>query len=253
MKNPLLIYHIPKTAGVSLIRYLEKNLTTNELLKVYPSGEETGPNSSVDSLFSNLKKEKRDALKVIIGHDVTHSTLMNKIEISNYRFCTVLRDPIARLNSSLNYSLMLISEGRKDFFTNFNWVKDQDRFIQQLAEGTRPSELCLEKYLNQQKTVYGWPNFQSAWIKANFYKLVNKDTPKNDLAEKILAQFWLVGVTNEINLFVDTIAKELSIKNDMIHENSSTQFVHLDEFKEHANLYDFTEDQQIYEKFNLSV
>ena len=103
-QKPLLIYHIPKTAGTSFIHYLEKILPESQIISRISNDEEL--NNQVKRVCSISRKEK-DQIKLIFGH--------RSFDIYNHfndaRLGCVFRNPIQRAISHYYFHNQAIYDG----------------------------------------------------------------------------------------------------------------------------------------------
>ena len=90
--NPLVVLHVPKTAGTSLRKIIKNNYIPEELLFVY----DNHPNFFSTRELKNLSLEDINKFKVIMGH------IQFDIKIfpcNKFNFLTFVRDPVNRVIS----------------------------------------------------------------------------------------------------------------------------------------------------------
>ena len=88
-KYPLIFIHLPKTAGTSLRRTIEKNYRSRELFFVYNKNPRF---NTVDELRS-FTPEDFAKYKVIMGHFPFNRKLF---PFEDHRFVTIIREPVQR-------------------------------------------------------------------------------------------------------------------------------------------------------------
>lgn len=91
-KRPIVVLHIPKTAGTSLRKLIQKNYSAKELFFVY--GEESEFTTIED--LQNLSPEQKTGIKVFMGHLPYNPNLFPGMQP---RYITLVRDPIERVIS----------------------------------------------------------------------------------------------------------------------------------------------------------
>jgi len=98
-KNPFIFIHIPKCAGTTLHKIINKNYEKNELYTIGMDPHVPIKNSIEN--FKNFPIEKRNKIKCLKGHMPfgLHLYLSN-----NPRYITILRDPVRRVVSHYNYA-----------------------------------------------------------------------------------------------------------------------------------------------------
>ena len=104
----IVILHIPKTAGTSLRKLVQKNYKKEECFFVYTKNSRF---RTVDD-FMQLGEEKKARLKIVMGHLPFNPSLyagMNPV------YVTILRNPVERVISYYNHVMT-----RKDGWTARN-------------------------------------------------------------------------------------------------------------------------------------
>jgi len=111
--TPLKIFlHVPRTAGTTVVRHIEKNYSENERLSLYPEslGILSGKRVKYSSLdykrlvkkyISGMKAQELRKIKVIYGHYVPFG--IEKQFARKAVYITVFRDPIKRSESLYNF------------------------------------------------------------------------------------------------------------------------------------------------------
>lgn len=187
-------YHIPKTGGTYVNQYL-KNLSIYLKAK-YISFYDNSPNVS----YLNKKKYINTFMHLDLNkHYIFHhhhgfpglkfsyiylKTLRDKLEQNNIKFImfTILRDPISRINSSINYNKKL---------SNY----EIDKYII-----SKNNYIC--KYLLYNKEYNLYPNIINDISNNNEYNLLLK----------MISIFSFIIDINEIYKLKDIIEKILNIK-----------------------------------------
>ncbi|CAM2067446.1 hypothetical protein SCOR_18845 [Sulfidibacter corallicola] len=235
MKKPIyLIYHIPKTGGDSVISFFQSHLDEDRDFIFYSAKglqrlKMAGRPSLEEREVTDLNR-----IKAVIGHEVTHRTA-TFFTNRDCRFSTILREPVARLTSELNYALTQIAKGRHDFFSQLPWVRDREAFHTTLTTEGRLPESDLRAYVNTLRQRPGWPDFQCFWLTVCFPSLAGHtagDHP-SERAKAILDRFWLVGTTNRIEKYAAILGKALDLPKFEHHTNKSTKYVSQTELKAH--------------------
>lgn len=93
----LLFLHIPKTGGTTFNHILYQNFAHSEQFKINPVDKKV----SFD-LYNVLSDRKKDRIKLFRGH--FYYGIHDKLDISNYRYVTIVRDPVKRIISHYFYS-----------------------------------------------------------------------------------------------------------------------------------------------------
>ena len=103
--KPVVVIHIPKTAGTSLRKIIKNNYDARELFFVY----DNHPKHHSLKELRNLNKTEIDKLKIIMGHFPFKRSLFLS---ENSRFLTVLREPVERTVSYYHH-VMTYNNGWK--------------------------------------------------------------------------------------------------------------------------------------------
>jgi len=252
MHSPLiLIYHIPKTAGLSLRTYLQDGLSDDQFCLLKPAANSPGNETGSRSNLASLPIKTKSSLKAVMGHEVSFAT-KDFFPNRQHLFSTVIREPTGRIASNINYALSRIATGDAEYFSNFPNVQDRQRFAAQLYAGERPTELCIEQYIKVQQARSGWPNFQCFWLVAGFSKMidVSSDQSLAKYAMEILKKFWLVGTFERLSHYMHRLARELNLPPFDIHHNKSIKQICESEMREHLAPYDFSHDNEIHSRYN---
>lgn len=90
--QPVVILHIPKTAGTSLRRLIQENCNPEDIFYIY--GEDSQFTTLRD--FRKLTQEEKSAYKIFMGHIHFNPNLFAGLQPT---FITMLRDPVDRVLS----------------------------------------------------------------------------------------------------------------------------------------------------------
>ena len=90
--RPVVILHIPKTAGTSLRRMIQEHYQTEEIFYVY--GDDSTFTTFDD--FKKLAPEEKAAYKIFMGHIPFNQNFFSGL---NPIYITILRDPVERVLS----------------------------------------------------------------------------------------------------------------------------------------------------------
>lgn len=252
MKKPIvIIYHIPKTGGVSIISYCQSHLQEDH--SFYHSSRESRRRLELLGLPAIESRSPEDLLnlQLIIGHDLSYET-RNYFPNRECRFSTTLREPISRITSNLNYCLSMLVQGHDDYLKkNFPWVKDKERFVQQLSAGEKADEFSLELYINHLMTDQFWPNFQCSWLIRKFSGMIDDHNNRDSfqLAQAILEKFWLVGTTDKLTEYANSLGRVLQIPDFDFHANRSQKYYTIEEVNEYLVDFDLSHDKELFNRF----
>lgn len=102
MANLTIFLHIEKTGGISLRNLFESNIPGSRLLKLY------GDAPAKIEEFNNLSIDHQQRIKMVCGH--VDFGIHKQMGIKNYRYITLLRDPVERMISFYYYFIRNPSE-----------------------------------------------------------------------------------------------------------------------------------------------
>lgn len=196
MNDLLILLHIPKTAGSSLVKGLSQNFKTEEVLLLYGIKKTS---DLISSKIASFDKRKRDSIKLVAGHQVWFG-IHNYFPNHRPRYITFLRDPVSRVIS--NY---------------YKILRDPNHQLHQRFMDNRPT---LEEFVNGQVTQVAI-NHMTVFLARQ--KVDNQHNARqctkfnNDLlhtAFKNLSEFWFVGLkeryASDITKISKLINKEIS-------------------------------------------
>ncbi len=110
MSIPKFIFiHIEKTAGNSLRHVLENNFSLHEIYHVYE-------NSLQLNDFRCFPRQRKDAVKLFIGH--FGFGVHRRLGLSQFRYATVLREPVERVISLYYYLKRAVDHARHPVVKN---------------------------------------------------------------------------------------------------------------------------------------
>lgn len=104
-QRPIVVLHIPKTAGTSLRRMIQDNYQANDLYFIY--GKESGFTTIED--FKNLAEEEKSGVELFMGHLSFNLGLFPGLEP---KFITLVRDPVDRVISYYHHVMNRHQEWR---------------------------------------------------------------------------------------------------------------------------------------------
>ncbi len=98
--------HVPKTAGVSLTRIIEREYGRDAVWRVYGYERAADPRN-----FLDLTADKRAAIRAVVGH---MEFGFHRLLTGPSRYVTILRDPIDRIVSHYHYLVHVAPERPRD-------------------------------------------------------------------------------------------------------------------------------------------
>lgn len=226
--------HIPKTAGSTLRRHLEKNFSAGERLLLAFNDLENNSNKTnlheyqeeTRKIIEALSEEKREEIKIIYGHDVPygiHKYFKNK----KPRYITFFRKPFSKTLSLYNFYLSRYE--REPAY------KKKKKFYQTrlLLKGEVPTfEVWLkEKYARPELTLKTTAQFLTdlGYLKQN---------PNRKDIKKMLEVFYFIGITERSKDDLYYIYKLLGIRKFFISQNISKKYVTQNDAKKYLTLMD---------------
>ena len=103
--KPVVIIHIPKTAGTSLRKIIKNNYASDELFFVY----DKHPDFHSISDLKNINSRVLEKYKIIMGHIPFNKNLLST---ENFRFFTIMRKPVERVISYYHHIMSHNDEWR---------------------------------------------------------------------------------------------------------------------------------------------
>lgn len=173
--------HIPKCAGSTLIRDINKSLKPEEYLGLYFTPDGFKEKGDILRHLASISEEDKNKIKFIYGHNVFYG--IHHFFKKKCRYVTFLRNPISRLVSHYNYCRTDYDNNSKRGHTPK--VVDENQNIIDFDTFVEKNEILS--------------NFITKFLVNNFdgYYL-NKPLSIKDLnrAKEILSRFYFVGDTD---------------------------------------------------------
>ena len=232
-KNLYIFLHIPRSAGTTFIKHMQKNFTEKEAIWIDYEKLDLDPFESkhknylnqVNKYFSAFSRNEKEGVKIISGHLVPFG--VHKLFDKTARYITFVRDPLERTISLYNYYRTLYlnedKSGRKKDFYKFSL----------LVNGRLPSfqKWCVEKYDK--------PNSRST--SETMYKFlmglnyIDDDKLKVGTINSMFKKFYFVGITENFTEDSLFLYEEIGVTKFFINQNVSKKFFpfeYSDEVKE---------------------
>jgi len=192
MNLKIIFDHIPKTAGTSIHSILREFFLDYLTL------------ASVSNNHSTALKFNRN--NSFGGHIFFHE--YEKLS-SDHLYCTVLRDPITRFISQYNFS--------RQVATLILSIKDQSNIHWHDPQVSMSLNLTLDEYISthhESLLLHTYSNVQSKHFAARMSSCTGTMNDKDllDAAIESLEDYWLVGFTEELPVFIQSLAKTLNVK-----------------------------------------
>ena len=215
-----LIHHIPKTGGVSIRNWLVQHLGMHQGMIHHGVMGELFCMEHQLPFLEQMTVEQRRGLRVVIGHYVKETTadLFPDREILRL---IVLRDPVKRLISQYNHAMTFWCEGmRRPRIDFYEWFEHYVIKTYDYKDAIRRQGLTPELAFQSQASL--GPNYMARFIAQNFDKVEWLSLEPAAFASKIsslLENFWQVGLTERLDIFVAKLAEELGIPANLPHSN----------------------------------
>ena len=204
------IFHVPKTGGISINHLLNEKLTRGvDFIDLGQAGEED------DALHGRLPIEKRSRgdrakVRVVSGHEVfmrTERLFPDRIP----RRITFLRKPAGRIVSAFNYETSDAAPfTRWDETTPFEtWYRYQERDVMTkfLAKRVIGSRLSVAWAQGQRFARYPLHRGAGSWV--------------FERVQAALREFWFVGCTESLSNDMPKIARRMGIEGGVDKRNAT--------------------------------
>lgn len=235
-KKPIyFIIHIPKCAGITIKKHIQKCYDNKEL--IFFDGK---TKKQIEDRINSLCENEKENIKVILGHCVYYG--IHKLFKREARYVTFIRKPTDLTISLYNYLKMgFESDGRVKFVKEN--LLSKGKFIE------------FKKFLNKKSLCYN-PTFR--FLLNNFFEYefgvskpfnLNKINNKNlNRIKKTLNKFFFVGIVENQEDFL-YLYHELGINKFTRNKNLSKKYFQLknDKNLEHKILSMVRFDQKIYD------
>ena len=216
--NPIWIFfHIPRTAGTTLITHLAGNFDRKHILKLYIDKGYFKDWNEIKDFLNHLNDNQIRNINFIYGHQVFYG--VHKFFNRPPRYIVFLRDPIERIISyynflRMNYEMKNRILGLPVISEEGNIMPFKEWYFKNPSLNNQMSRAILLNGLGDK--IY-----------------IRQSTPENlEIIKGLLNKFYFVGITENFEEDSKFLFPRLGIKNTFENQSISKKYFTLDQDKE---------------------